>query len=295
MANTLSGINWAKIAQETLKVLLDEMPALRAFTTDFSADIKDVGESVTTRVPTAVTAGDASSGYTATDVTSTAKTITLDKHRHFTMAFTDLEVAKGGLEFLRRIFVRPAAHAVVNNMVDDTLALVTNANFGAAAFTGAASTFDADDVADLAETLTTAKVPKQNRFLMVKPTYYAALTKDSSIQVAMNYGGAEAIRENQIPRLHGFGVHQYTDIPANAENLVGLCGSQEGLLIAARQPVPPSNWFGQVESATDPDTGLTIQIRAWYEGKDGKHYCTATIIYGVAVGVTANVKRLVSA
>ena len=119
MANTLGGVNLAQIAQQTLETLSAEMPVVSAFTTDFSSDVADVGESVSTRVASAVSAGDATSGYSATDVTSTAKTITLNKHKHFTAKFTDLEIAKGGLDLLERTFVRPAVHSVVNAMMDD--------------------------------------------------------------------------------------------------------------------------------------------------------------------------------
>ena len=84
MPNTIGGINLSVIAQQSLDALLVEMPVVSAFTTDFSSDVADVGESVSTRVASAVSAGDATSGYSATDVTSTAKTITLDKHKHFT-------------------------------------------------------------------------------------------------------------------------------------------------------------------------------------------------------------------
>ena len=169
MANTIGGINLAAIAQNSLDVLLVEAFPLSAFTTDFSAEIADVGESVTTRVANSVTAGDATSGYTATDVTSTAKTITLNNHKHFTMAFTDLEIAKGGMTLLERTFVRPAVHAVVNSMMDAVLAQVLNANFSANVVV-TASNFDADDVATLASDLTTLNVPRTGRSLVVGPS-----------------------------------------------------------------------------------------------------------------------------
>lgn len=293
MANTLGGVNLAQIAQQTLETLSAEMPIVSAFTTDFSSDVADVGESVSTRVATAVSAGDATSGYSATDVTSTAKTITLNKHKHFTAAFTDLEIAKGGMDMLERTFVRPAVHAVVNAMMDDLLALAVTATYSNEV-TVAAGSFGADDVADLAGDLTTLNVPKSGRALVIKPSYYANLAQDNAIQASYAYGGPGSIQDNAVPRVHGFNVYEYSDIPANSESLEGFACGPEALIIAGRQPALPENWAGAVESVQDPGTGVTLQLRNWYEGKDGAQYITATLIYGVAAG-TDSMKRIVSA
>ena len=233
-----------------------------------------------------------SSGYTASDVTSSAKTVTLDTHKHFTMGFTDLEIAKGGMNMLERTFVRPATHAVVNAMVDSLMALVKNNEFGNVS-TVTAANFGADDVATLAGDLTTLNVPKDERALIIKPSYYASLAQDNAIQASYASTLDDSLRNHSVPRVHGFNVYEYSDIPSNSENLEGFACGREALLIAARQPSIPQNWSGAVESATDPESGLTIQLRSWYEGKDGKQYITATVIYGVLIG-SNSLKRIKS-
>lgn len=293
MANTLNGINLAAIAQSVLDNLSAQHTPVSAFTTDFSSEIADQGESITTRIATAVSAGDASSGYSATDVTSSAKTVTLNQHKHFTMAFTDLEIAKGGMNMLERTFVRPATHAVINSMVDALMALVVNSEFGNVS-TVTATNFGADDVATLAGDLTTLNVPKDERALIIKPAYYASLAQDNAIQASYASTLDDSIRNHSVPRVHGFNVYEYSDIPSNSENLEGFACGPEALLIAARQPAIPQNWAGAVESVTDPDSGLTIQLRSWYEGTQGKQLITATTIFGVLVG-SNSLKRIVSA
>ena len=293
MANTLNGLNLAAIAQSVLDNLSAQHTPVSAFTTDFSSEIADQGESITTRIATAVSAGDASSGYSATDVTSSAKTVTLNQHKHFTMAFTDLEIAKGGMNMLERTFVRPATHAVINSMVDALMALVVNSEFGNKA-TVTSTNFGADDVATLAGDLTTLNVPKDERALIIKPAYYASLAQDNAIQASYATTLNDSIRDHSVPRVHGFNVYEYSDIPGNSENLEGFACGPEALLIAARQPAIPQNWAGAVESVTDPDSGLTIQLRSWYEGTQGKQLITATTIFGVLVG-SNSLKRIVSA
>ena len=293
MPNTLGGVNLAVIAQKTLKTLMVEMLPVRAFTTLFSDQVANVGESVTTRVATQPSIQDFTSSPSAATVTTTAKTVTLSNYKGVRIGFTDMEVSKSSIDLVN-VFVNPIANTICNSVMDSVFALVDNATFGAAGTTSTSGNFDADDVADAAQVLSTANVPKIGRFMILGPTYFAALAKDAAIQAAYAYGGSEAIRENRIPRVHGFDIYEYNDIPSNSENLTGCYGSSECILIAARTPAVPANFPGEVESATDPDTGLTVQVRRWYSADDRQLYYESGIIYGVAAGVTANLKRIVS-
>lgn len=296
LSNTLNGVNMTVIAQQALDVLQDINIPLGAFTTDFSPEVANEGSAITTRVVTAPTAGDLSGGYAAAvqNTTTTAKTVTLGTFEGAVFGYTDSEWSKSSVNLFDQV-IQPGVNAVVNGMIDDALALCTTTNYGAASFTGAASTFDADDVADLAQVLTTAKVPRNGRSLIVGPTYYAALAKDNAIQASYAYGGAEAIRENRVPRVHGFDVIEYTDIPSNSENLVGIACARQGIIIAARTPAIPDMFPGMIENVTDPASGLTLQIRKWYSPDDGRHYLSIGAIWGVAVGVSGNLKLLASA
>ena len=294
MSNTLGGINLAQIAQKSLDSLKDQLLILNNFTTDFSGDVANVGESVTTRVATQPGIQDFTATTAAADVTTTAKTITLSNYKGVRISFTDLEAVKTPLR-IEQLFLNDVTNTIGNALIDSTLALVTNANFSTAAFVGAASTFDADDMADIAGALTAAKVRRNPRFCILSPTYITALCKDGSIKSQSNYGASSAIQDRVIPRVAGMSVYEYTDIPSNSENLVGLAGAPQGLLIATRLPSVPANAPGMVETVVDPETGLAIQVRSWYSLDDRCHYLESGIIYGVAVGVAGNVKRITSA
>lgn len=295
MANTLNGINLAQIAQGTLDYLSYEFHPLRAFTRDFSEDIATKGESVTTRVPSGVTAQDLSSGYSATDVTSTAKTITLSNFQGFVYGFTDAEVSKAGnLDWLQGVFMAPALEATLNKVMDDLLALVLNATFSANEVITAAN-FDVDEIADLAADLSTAKVPKSERALLLPPTYYASIQKDTVVQDASSYNGPDAVREHAARRIHGFNVYEYSDIPTNSENLAAIALHPSALLLAARQPATPSDPGLQVENVTDPTTGLPLQFRSWYDPDSGVYKVSMGVLYGVAAGNATALKRIKSA
>lgn len=293
--NTLNGVNLTAIAQETLDTLVDLMFPLNAFTTDFSTEIAVEGSAVTTRFATQPTSGSLSTGYAANaqNAVTTSRTITLGDVKGLCLEFTDAEWSKSSIN-LYDIFIAPGANAIADDMLDDAMALITNANYTAKLTTTAAN-FDADDVADLAEDLTTAKVPKMGRGLFLSPTYYAALAKDNSIQQAYAYGGSEAIRDNRVPRVHGFDVYEATNIPGNSENLTGFASHRQALIVAARTPATPADFPGEVVNVTEPQSGFTLQLRRWYSADDGKYRLSMGAIWGVQQGVVANLKRIVSA
>lgn len=295
MANTLGGINLTVIAQDGLTTLLSEFPLINTFTTNFGGDIAQKGEAVTTRIASAVTATDiGANGYAASNVTSTAKTVTLNKHKGFVMGFDDGEVAKGGYDMLKRTFLAPAAHATVKAIMDDVFALTTAANFSSVGYNSTAAAFDADSVASLSQVLTDANNPQAGRTLIIKPALYTSLAKDNAIQAQYASGTNAPLTENLLPRIHGFTVRQYSDLPATETNQKGIAVTPEAILIATRLPATPTNWYGNVATATDKTSGLSIQVREWYDGKDGKQYISMSLLYGVAVGNAACLTRIIA-
>jgi len=301
MSNTLAGINLQVVAQDSLTTLLAEFPLIQKFTTNFSGEIANRGESVTTRIAQTVTAGDVgSSGYTVTDVTSEAKTITLNKHKAFVMGFGDGEVAKGGYDVLRRTFMRPAAHSVAKAVLADIFALTTAGNFdevgtSGVGYTGTAAAFDADAVADLAQHLTDKDNPMDGRIVIVKPSLFTALSKDVDIKAQYASGTNAPLTENLLPRIHGFEINQYSALPdAGVTNQKGIFCTPEALLIATRLPATPTNWYGNVATATDDASGLSIQLREWYDGDAGQQKIAMTILYGVAVGNKNALGRIIA-
>lgn len=97
---------------------------------------------------------------------------------------------------------------------------------------------------------------------------------------------------------HGFNDNEYSALPANSENLAGFAGVAEGLVIATRLPKIPadsSEIQGSIEVVTEPNTGLSLQVRSWYDMKLGKEFRTYTLMYGVAAGNPACIERLVTA
>lgn len=288
MSNNIGGINLTLIAQDSLTTLLAEFPLISKFTTNFGGEIATRGETVVTRIANAVSSpitDIGASGYQVTNVTSLERRIELTNHKGFVMGFSDGEVAKGGYDVLRRTFIRPAAYAVSKAVMDDIFGLVTNANFAdAPVYDGTVAAFDADAVATISQKMTERFVPQQDRLLIVTPALYTALAKDNAISAQYASGTNAPLTENLLPRIHGFEINQYAAFATPTANCKGIACNPESILIATRQPALPTNWYGNVASATDEKSGLTVQVREWYDGNDGLQKLSMSILYGVAVG-----------
>ncbi len=297
MANTIAGANLAAIAEESIQPLTSALLALRAFSTDFSRDIANRGESVTTRYATVPTAQDLSSGYTRQDTTTTGITISLDTFYGFVWGYNDVERSKSSVN-LNDTLILPAASALSNKVFGDIWNLVNDTNYAAATATElvvTAANFDRDDVADLAGQLTVNKVPKVGRSLILHPTYYTALAKD--LNAADSAGQVQTIGENRIPRLHGFDVYESPECDGNSVNVTGLACYRSNLLVAARG-VDGADWVGrmggEVENFVLPDLDLPVQLRRWYDLSTGYLNYSLGVLYGVKFGLPNAGMKIVS-
>ena len=299
MSQNIQNVNLAVISQRTLETLLPLLLPIRAFAADFSAEIMNAGESVKTRRVVKGTATSYADGFTASDANTDPITITLGDPQGYGVGFSDAEISKSSID-LNRIFVKPAAAAVADKIQADLFALVastTGGSGGTPVFSNTplavnAADFSADNVADLAQSLTALNVPKDGRVLVLTPSFYGALAKDPGVKYAYAYGSPTGIQDNKIPRIHGFDIHESTLMPTG---LNGFASWSEALCIAARQPATPQNWYGEVQNVVDPQSNVALQFRFFYDGIAQKHYLNVQSLYGVAAGTTDALIRIVPA
>ena len=210
------------------------------------------------------------------------------------IGFKDTEVAFSDVDLLD-LYIKPAISSIVDGMISDVLANVTSGNgFNANESVITASALDSDKVADLAQGLSTRKVPMSPRSLILKPSYYVTLLKDATFVAASDGpSGTGPIRDYNLPRALGFDVYEYNGtVPANDINMAGLACGKQALVIANRAIPTPSDWYGNVQNITDPDSGLTLQMRSFYDGVEQVYQFAA--LYGSAVGIDEYATAIVS-
>lgn len=295
--NTLGGINLAAIARDAIDYLGSEFFPVNLFSTNLSKDIATKGESVTTRIVTGYTAQDVTSGYSgnAQNTTTTAVTTTLSNFKGLPVEIKDIEITKAGnREWLMKNFFKPLQEATLKSLVDDLLALVTNANYSNKT-TKAVGLFDADVLADIKGELTKRKVPKRGRSMLLHPDYHTALLKDTSFSDKSASGDGDVIKEGRIVKARGFNLFEYEGVPGNSENLVGFGCGRSALVLAVRPVYKPEVRHVQVENIVEPNTGIPFQFRLWYSPNTGRWYMSGGFLYGVSKGDANALQRIVSA
>lgn len=299
MANSITGINDLIIANSALEAFTAEvLPVANVFASDFSDAAAKRGDII--HVPRTIAADAATTkvthtAYTIQDADSDYVSMTLDEPVYVSWGLDDVELSKSSVLSLE-LFGRQKGFQLAKKILQDILGEVTNANFSTAAFVGAASTFDSDDVADIKNTCDLANMPATMRSLVLAPAYYNSLLKDGAIKASDAFGGSEAIRGGTVPMLDGFRLYMSNLIPANGENLVGFACHPSAMTVAARYLQPQDgNTYSRIERLTDPGTGITIGLRQWYSNESGVNNRVLECIYAWETGIAAGLKRITSA
>jgi hypothetical protein len=297
MANSITGINDDIISNAVLEGYTTAIAPLLAFATDFSSDAARRGEKIsimrnnsTIDAPLDKTSHGA---YTVQDADSDAVEITLGQPKYVSWGLDDVEIASSSILTMER-FGRRKGNKLGVTILQDIWSEITAANFGAAAFTGAASTFDEDDVADVAEDCDLADWAEDDRYLILSPAYIAALRKSGAIKDTAGYG-FNAIQSGDVPMLHGFKIIMSNAVPANAENLVGFASDGNGIASAFRYLQPQQGHKYDRAEAIVGEGGQTLGLRDWYSEDDGVRKTVIESVYGYETGLSAGIKRLVSA
>ena len=297
MANSTTGIQDDIIARSVIQGFTANIAPMAALNTIFSDAASNRGDRVS--VPRLASALDAAAdksvggAYTIQDIDSDAVEIILNKHKYVSMGADDIEVANSSALALERYGVRKG-NLLAKTVVQDVFSEITAANFGGAAFTGAASTFDEDDVADIADVCDDADMPADDRYLVLSNAYITALRKVGAIKDTSGYG-FNAIQSGVIPMLHGFKIIPSNIIPGNGENLVGFATDGSGIASAFRYLAPQDgNKYDRAEPVVG-EGGITLGLRNWYSEDFGNQRSVMECVYGYETGLAAGIKRLVSA
>lgn len=289
MANTLGTLSGIEVVQDVLSTLLVEFPILGQIATDFSGKGALFNQQVTTRVivPTTAAAFDPAVGYTVSDRTAIDVPITINSQAHHTYQVTDREQSQTNRR-LRDEFVQTASHALGTKLVTDLFATVLAASYPLL-YTSAAAAFDAGDVRRIKTLLNKAFVPDLNRFMVINSDFAEGLGLDNLVIANPSGANNTAINTGMLPRIHGFQPSEFASLPTNGENLAGIAGNKESIIMATRVPDLPqgaTNIPGTIATVTEPNSGLSVQLRQWYEMDPGIWKEALTVMYGFAVGLS---------
>lgn len=298
MANSIaSDLQNNIISQSALEQFTKILAPLSAFSTSFNDEASSRGNKVTIlNLANTSTATDfsASTGYADTDSTYGETQIELNKHKIVTWNVTDKERSESSAVELER-FGYQRGGDLANAVFQDILGSVTSTAFSDSHGVASGS-FGVDDVAKLREEAVNNSLPIDNTALLLSPAYYGNLIQDSAVASALAYGGNDAIRSGNVPSLFGIpAVYESNSIPTNSENLYGMLAHPCSLAVAMRYLEPGnSQEYISAKKVSDPETGLVMGYREFYDAKMGVHTAVLECVYGVAVGRGEGLIRLTS-
>jgi len=289
MANSIAAAP-SILAESVIASLKGKLPALRSFSSLFTAAESGAGKTVQVPLIGTSTATEFSTGgyLTQDDATITSASVTL-KHFKVSSRFSPLDVKMYGAQFLANAFVPTASNAIAEKCLAEIGALITNANFSSSANTGAALSYA--EVVTSKGVLDAAKAADP-RAIVLNPTYANGLLSDTTI-IGNNVLGAGILTSGNIGTLVGASVFQWNSLPTNSESLAGFHCGADAIAVASALPMSEIPGF-EVANAVDADTGLGVQILMGQE-QSGYYNVTATLLFGAAVGRATSLTRYTTA
>jgi hypothetical protein len=294
-ANSLGTLSPTVVVLDTIQFLKKTFPVITRITTNFSQDATLLNETVISRVVTPPPTHDyvapaaAGTGYNPQDAATTVDVpVTINKHKFATLTFTDTEMASTPRD-LPMEQKQALAYSLGRQLLIDLFALVTPTNFPTTYQIVDPKNSNKHTVLAMRQLLV-ANGATINRFGVVNPIVFAALGQDASVISKFNFGTSDPdLQAGTIDDFGGFSqISEYAELNT-ANSLAGFFGGKEALVMAARVPeIPDISIPGNIENVADPDSGLTLQYREYYDMMAGQFNVTLTWMYGVAKGVAAH-------
>lgn len=299
--NTLGTTNANVIAQKALAALIQRFPFLRKIATDFSSEGGKFNETIIVHEVTAAEAVefDPAVGYAPADRSMVDIPVKIDHHAHHTYKVGVDEASSSRVNLIERLSMTAAA-SLGAKIMSEIMKLITAANFPTAtikALGAGGDGFDRKAAVAVGTALDGRNVEDFDRYMLLNALYYGSLCSDTPMMQVLLASGADAVKTGALPEIQGLAPLKYSAMPAGAQNLVGFAGGRTALALATRLPDDPGQGMGncKISTVTDEDSGLSIQVREWYNADLGQYRRSYVLMFGVAVGQKDAGQRILSA
>lgn len=293
MATTNTNVAAEIYSKRFLAGLTTQLAPLRQFSTDFSPEAKQVGDTV--RVPlisadSAAAWDDTSNNFSGTAEDLTDREVVVDDRRIAKFTITPAQMANfhpNWWEGKADLNVMEVADAVL----DQVAALVTGDNYGDTAadkMTVSLAGFGRKSVAAIrAKAIKDKKLRMNRSVLALNPEFFSALLGDLDANV---YGGREAMVTGVIPGLLGF--RSIIEIPQLTGP--GFVCHPDAIAIAARKIAFLSTKpYEKVQDVVEPETGLLMTNVIYVDGSTGHGTFSVNVLFGEEVGRSDTLMRLI--
>ena len=272
--------------QIALQAFVAKLAPLNAFTRDFSGDARRKGDAIIVPLISGITATTFNQSYEVGGGAITFATVSIDKHRIASIDLTDVQVANSSAAVMDNLAIQ-AGESLARIVLTDIWSAITVANFGAAILTTAGANYTIAQMGALRKVLAQRNVPTDRLSLIADSEIYTGLLTSNGVAQALNYGGAEAVRDGQIPRLLGMGIYESNIMPANAmTKLGGFVAHPDSIAIAMRYLEPQAAGEYLAAEQVTASNGITMGYRRHYNTSTGKHFANFECLFGFTPALT---------
>ena len=271
--------------QVALQAFVAKLTPLNVFTKDFSGDARRKGDAILVPLISGITATTFNSSYEVGGGAITFATVSIDKHRIASIDLTDVQVANSSAAVMDNLAIQ-AGESLAKIVLQDIWSAITVANFGAATLTTAGANYTITQIGALRKALAQRNVPTDRLGFVNNSDIYTGLLTSSGVAQALNYGGAEAVRDGQIPRLLGMEIYESNVIPANAISLGGFVAHPDSIALAMRYLEPQAAGEYLAAEQVTASNGITMGYRRHYNTSTGKHFANFECLFGFTPALT---------
>jgi hypothetical protein len=276
-----------------------ESPLLSRVASDFTAEPLKKGQTAIAHVgsrPSVIDYDASSGGYGQSSAETSSlfsdRSIVIDQHKHVPVKLSYLSTLTDQ-KAVYQAAINEAGKALGKAIVDDGLAKLLAANFSKSTIETVANT-DRDTLGKMRKEMNKAGALTSGRTAIVNSDVFESLETDPRIASKDYYGqqtGEDAL--GMLKNVAGFGmVMEYSDLPANAQNLTGFGFDSRALAVKTGIPNDMEamrNALGipsiaNIELITDPASGLTLMGIFWQVPGTFDLMMSVTAMWGWAAG-----------
>ncbi len=285
MANTLTAYTPEVWSKESVRILREKLVMAGLVRLDFAAELAEFGDTVNTRKPAKLTAGDVptdGSDLTASDVSATNIPVTLNKHKHITFKITSREASRSFLNLVD-IFLDPAMLGLANRIDIDLLTLFPDFTPN---YTVASAGGYKDAISKCRTKLNKNKARTENRALVLSDDDEGGLSNLDMLMKVNESGTSDTLRNGMVGRYKGFDIYRASNVVSvgSPPTRYNIAFQKEAIALVVRVPANATDQTPGAQQAvqTDPDGGIALRSTISYQHlKAFAHYVSVDTIYGV--------------
>lgn len=266
------------VAAQTLGALSSNMGLARIVNRDYDNEVAAYGNSVKVPVRAALSVNDKTAGsdVTVQDPTTTAVTVTLNKHKEVTFGEEDIAAMFRRPELIQG-YTADAALAILEQIEGDIAALYSGYS---QSIDGSAGISDAN-FREAQRLLNAAKAPQSNRWAVLHEDAFAEVMAIDKV-INSDYQGAAgpaALQQGSAGFLYGFNImmNQNIKVSTTCKNLL----LHRDAAVLATRPMRVTR-RRNVEQVIMSENGIGLRVTMSYNANALAEQMTIDIIYGLA-------------